>query len=88
MKRFLGFLSSHKLAIAVSVLLLIAGAFFRWEVREVNDARTGQAITRYRGIVFPWQPCGATGNGTPINFRVRHWLCYGLVKLEATGTTM
>jgi hypothetical protein len=23
-----------------------------------------------------------------INFRVRHWVCYGLIKVEATGQTM
>ena len=88
MKRLLGFLFCHKKGIIFSIALLALGACFRWEVREVNDARTGQPITRYHGVVFPWQPCGAGGGGTLINFHVRHWLCYGLVKLEATGQTM
>jgi len=69
-------------------VLLAAGACFRWEVREVDDARIGQPITRYHGVVLPWQPCGASGNGSLINFHVRHWLCYGLIKVEATGQTM
>lgn len=43
-------------------------------------------MVRYRGIVFPWQPCGVrTGGNKPIYFRVRHWLAYGLVRIEATG---
>lgn len=88
MKRFLEFLSCHKKGIAVSLVLLTVGACFRWEVREVDNARTGQAIARYHGVAFPWQACGASGGGTPINFHVRQWLCYGLIKLEATGTTM
>ena len=88
MKRLLGFLSRHKKGIAVSLVVLTIGAFFRWEVREVDNAGTDQPITRYRGVVFPWQQCGASGGGTAIKFHVRHWLCYGLIKLEATGTAM
>jgi hypothetical protein len=82
------FVSRHRRGVAVFVTLFIVGACFRWEVREVNDARTGQPVTRYRGIVFPWQPCGASGRDRAVNFHVRHWLCYGLVQLEATGQTM
>jgi hypothetical protein len=88
MKQLLGFLARHKKGLALSFALLAAGACCRWEVRVVDDARTGQPITRYRGIVFPWQPCGASGGGTLINFHVRHWLCYGLVRVEAKGQTM
>jgi hypothetical protein len=88
MKQFLGFLSRHKQGITASLLILFIGACFRWEVREVDNARTGQPITRYHGIVFPWQPCGANGAGTLINFHVRHWLCYGTIKVEAKGQTM
>lgn len=84
----LSFFSRYRRAILLCLALLVVGAFFRWEVREVNDAKTGQPLVRYRGIVFPWQACGATGSGRQINFHVQHWLCYGLVKLEATGQTM
>ena len=87
-KQLTGFLSRHRKAIAVSLVLLTVGACLRWEVREVDDARTGKPITRYHGVVFPWQACGATGGGTLINFHVCHWVCYGLIKLEATGQTM
>jgi hypothetical protein len=87
-KQLTGFLSCHSKAIAVSLVLLTVGACLGWEVREVDDARTGKPITRYHGVVFPWQACGATGGGTLINFHVRHWVCYGLVKVEATGQTM
>ncbi len=88
MKRFLGFLSRHKKGISVSLVSLCIGACFRWEVREVDNAATGQPIARYHGLVFPWRPCGASGQGTLINFHVRHWVCYGAIKLEATGQTM
>lgn len=86
--RFVGFVARHKRGVLLSVMLLMAGACLGWEVREVDDARTGKRITRSQGIIFPWQPCGANGRGTRINFHVRQWLCYGLVKLEATGQTM
>jgi hypothetical protein len=85
MRRSLGLLTRHKKGIALALVLVAVGACFRWEVREVDDAGTGQAITRYHGIVLPWQPCGASGGGRLINFRVRHWLCYGLIKVEANG---
>ena len=88
LKRLSGFLSRHRKPIAVSLVLFAVGACLRWEVREVDDARTGKSITRYHGVVCPWQPCGATGGGTLINFHVRHWVCYGLIKVEATGQTM
>ena len=88
MKQLLVFLSRHKKGLVLSFALLAVGACFRWEVRVVDDARTGKPITRYHGIVFPWQPCGASGGGTSINFHVRHWLCYGLVSVEANGQTM
>lgn len=86
MKRFISFPSRNKKVIGLATALIVIGAFFRWEVREVDDGLTGKPITRYRGIVFPWQPCGASGGGKPIRFHVRHWLFYGLVKVEATGT--
>ena len=88
MKRFFGFLSRHKKGIVLSLVLVAFGACFRWEVRAVDDARTGKPVARYRGVVFPWQPCGASGGGKLINFEVRHWLCYGLVRMEAKGQTM
>lgn len=87
-ERFAGVLSRHRKAIGVCLGLLAVGACLRWEVRDVNDARTGKPITHYRGVVPPWQPCGASGGGTLINFHVRHWVCYGLIKVEATGQTM
>jgi hypothetical protein len=87
-QRFAGFLSRRRKAIVVSLSLLTVGACLRWEVRDVYDARTGKPIANYRGVVPPWQPCGATGGGTLIDFHVRHWVCYGLIKVEATGQTM
>jgi hypothetical protein len=88
LKRIAGFLHRRRKAVTLSVVLLAIGASFRWEVREVNDARTGKPISRYQGIVFPWEPCGASGGGTLVDFHVRHWLCFGLVKVEARGQTM
>ena len=88
LRRFVGFLSCHRKAIAVCLVAITIGACFRWEVRAVDDARTGKPITRYRGVVLPWEPCGASGGGTLINFQVRQWLCYGLIKVEAKGQTM
>jgi hypothetical protein len=67
----------HGKGIIVAIALLTLGACFRWEAREVSDARTGKLISRYHGVVPPWQPCGASGGGTLINFHVRHWLSYG-----------
>lgn len=88
MKRLLGFRARQSKAIAAVLLLLVIGGFFRWEVREVDDAATGAAFSRYRGVVFPWQPCGVrTGVSKRINFRVTHWLAYGLIRVEATGQT-
>jgi hypothetical protein len=87
MKRITRFISRNKRAIGVAMLLVFVGALFRWEIREVDDGMTGKPITRYRGMVFPWQPCGASGGGKQVHFRVQHWLFYGLVKLEAVGTT-
>ena len=78
----------HSKGIIIAIALLTLGACFRWEVSEINDARTSKLISRYHGVVPPWQPCGATGGGTLINFHVRHWLCYGLIKVEARGQTM
>ena len=88
MRRFLGFLAPHKKGITLALILLAVGACFRWEVREVDDARTGQPITSYHGVAVPWQPCGANGNGRLINFHVRQWVCYGLIKVEAKGQTL
>jgi hypothetical protein len=88
MKRRFSFLVRPRPAIAVSLALLVMGGFFRWEVRQVDDAATGVAVSRYRGLVFPWQPCGVrTGGSRRINFHVTHWLAYGLVRVEATGQT-
>jgi hypothetical protein len=78
----------HSRGILITIALLTLDACFRWEVSEINDARTSKLISRYNGVVPPWQPCGATGGGTLINFHVRHWLCYGLIKVEARGQTM
>jgi hypothetical protein len=92
MRRFLRFLPDHKKTVALVVSLLVAGSFFRWEDKQVTDARTGQPLAAYRGVAFPWQPCGP-GNvqapkRTTINFHVRHWVFYGLLKIEATGQTV
>ncbi len=87
MKRLAHFFARHKKAIVAAVALVIAGAFFRWEIREVNDAATGQAITRYTGLAWPWQTCGARGEGRAIKFHVHQWLAYGLISVEARGTT-
>ncbi|HEY5914445.1 MAG TPA: hypothetical protein VJA21_27970 [Verrucomicrobiae bacterium] len=88
MKRFVSLFSGHKKAILITIVFLGAGACFRWEAAEIDDASTGQRITSHHRPVFPWTPCGATGGGRLINFHVRHWLCYGLVRVEATGQTM
>ena len=88
MRRVLGFLARHKRGVALSLVLLVVGACFRWEIAEIDDARTGLRIASYHGVVFPWQPCGASGGGRLVNFHVRHWLCYGLIKVEAKGQTM
>jgi hypothetical protein len=87
MKPLLGFLSRHKTAVTILVLLVF-GALLRWEVREVKDAANGQLVASYHGVVMPWRPCGASGGGRLVDFRVQHWLCYGLIKLEARGRTM
>lgn len=89
MKRAVFFLTSNKRMIAIVAIVLIVGAFFRWEVKEVDDPKTGKRITTYHGIVFPWEPCGPGNihaNGM-INFHVRHWVFYGFVRIEATGQT-
>jgi hypothetical protein len=88
MKQMLEGLSRGKKAMIIALGLLAVGACVTWEVREVDNARTGQPITRSRGIVLPWQTCGASGRGTLVNFHVRQWMWYGLVKMEATGQTM
>lgn len=88
MRRFFRFLARHKKGVILALLLLVVGAFFRWEVSEIDDARTGQRITSHHRVVVPWHACGASGNGRLINFHVRHWLCYGLVRVEARGQTM
>jgi hypothetical protein len=88
MKRLLGFLARHKKGVALALALLAVGACFRWEVAEIDDARTGQRITSHHRVVVPWQACGASGGGRLVNFHVRHWLCYGLIKVEAIGQTM
>ena len=87
MKRLIAFLSAHRKRLAALLSILVIGAFFRWEIREIDDAGTGVPITRSRGVVFPWQPCGASGNGRAIKFHVTQWVCYGLIKVEASGTT-
>ena len=93
MKRFYQFLMGHKKAIALAVGLLAVGSLLRWEDKQVTDARRGRQVATYRGIAFPWQPWDR-GNirqlpkGTTINFHVRHWLLYGLLKMEATGQTV
>jgi hypothetical protein len=80
-------LPPHK-AIILTAGLVVLGAFFRWEVRAVDDGQTGEPLARYRGVVWPWQSCGVRAGGNRlIKFHVRHWCCYGLVKVEATGST-
>jgi len=88
MKQFFRFLSRHRKRVAIFLVLLVIGACFRWEVGEIDDAATGQRITSHHRVVFPWTPCGAGGYGRLVNFHVRHWLCYGLVKVDARGQTM
>ena len=90
MNQIRAFLSRNGKLIAFVVGLLVAGALFRWEIREIDDAHTGKRLTTYHGIAFPWQACGpGTGHENRlINFHVRHWLLYGLVKIEATGQTI
>ncbi|HEY1171362.1 MAG TPA: hypothetical protein VGH19_08350 [Verrucomicrobiae bacterium] len=82
-------LSRRSKVIALTLTLLILGAFFRWETKKIVEADTGKLITQREGIAFPWQLCGPrTYHGTTrINFHVRQWLCYGLIRLEATGQT-
>ena len=89
MRRFFSFLSRNKKTLALMIGVFVLGSFFRWEVKEVDDARTGKRMVTYNGIVLPWQPCGPgniDGSGT-INFHVRHWVFYGLIRIEATGQT-
>jgi hypothetical protein len=93
MKRFYQFLNKHKKAVALAVGLLAVGSLFRWEDKQVTDAQTGRQVAAYRGIAFPWQPWDRGSihqlpKGTTINFHVRHWLLYGLLKIEATGQTV
>ena len=92
MKRIRRFLIEHKRAVALAVGFLIVGSPFRWEDKQVTNARTGQQVASYRGVALPWQPCGPgsvkSPKGTTINFHVRHWVFYGLVKIEATGQTV
>jgi hypothetical protein len=92
MSRVLGYLAGHKRGVALSLVLLVVGACFRWEKAEIDDARTGERIASHHRAVFPWQPCLAAlpreRSGRLINFHVRHWLCYGLIKVEAKGQTM
>ena len=88
MKRFFAFVARHRRGRVLAVALLAAGACFRWEVAEIDDAKSGQRIATHHRVVPPWHPCGASGGGRLINFHVRHWLCYGLVQIEATGQTM
>ena len=88
MKQFLKFLVQHKKGITLSLVLLMVGACFRWEIAEIDDVGTGQWVASHHRVVFPWTPCGASGSGRLVNFHVRHWLCYGLIRIEATGQTM
>ena len=82
-------ISRHKKAITIVLSLLVIGALFRWETKEITEADTGKLITQREGIALPWQACGPrTPFGTTrINFHVRQWLCYGLIRVEATGQT-
>ena len=86
MNKVISYISRHKTVIGFVIVLVAIGATFRWEIREVDDANTGQPIIRHRGIAFPWQRCGASWTGTPIKFHVHQWLCYGLVSEEAQGS--
>jgi hypothetical protein len=82
------FPSRHKKTFAAALVLLMVGAFFRWEIREVDNAQTGAPLVRYTGVTWPWQPCGVrTGGSTRINFYVKQWLFYGFVRIEARGQT-
>jgi hypothetical protein len=44
---------------------------------------------RKLAIALPWQACGprTSLSTTRINFHVRQWLCYDLIRVEATGQT-
>ena len=86
MSKVISYISRHKTFIGVVIVLVAIGATFRWEVREVDDANTGQPIIHHRGIAFPWQRCGASATGTPVRFHVQQRLCYGLVREEAQGS--
>ncbi len=88
MKRFVAFVGRNKKITYLVAVLVIAGAFVRWEVREVDDATTGNPIERYRGIVAPWRACGIDGGGDRlVNFHVRHWLVYGLSTIDTRDQT-
>lgn len=69
--------------------LLIIGAFFRWEIKDVTDAETGKQLVNYTGPAFPWQPCGPgrVNHIGKVKFTVRHWVCYGFIRLKSTGET-
>jgi hypothetical protein len=82
------FLKRHRKGLILTLVLLVVGACFRWEVAQIDDANTGQRIASHHRLVPPWQACGASGGGRLINFHVRHWACYGLITVEATGQTM
>ena len=86
--RFHAFRLRDKKGVGLALVALAVGAFFRWEVAEIDDATTGQRLATHHRVVFPWQSCGASGGGRLINFHVRHWVCYGLIKVDARGQTM
>jgi hypothetical protein len=90
MKQLSTFLSHHKKAVALTAALLVTGAFFRWEEKEVIETETGKLVSVREGIALPWQYCGPRmpSGTTRINFHVRQWMCYGLVRVEATGQTV
>ena len=88
MRRFLRFLGRHKRHMILAMVLLAVGACFRWEISKVDDARTGQRLPSHHRVVVSWHAFGANGDGRLISFHVRHWLWYGLVKVEARGQTM
>ncbi|MDB6056773.1 MAG: hypothetical protein JWO95_617 [Verrucomicrobiales bacterium] len=87
MEKIYACLSRHLKTVVITIAILIVGASFRWEIRDVDDAQSGKLITHYQGIAFPWQGCGANGGGKPIRFHVHQWLCYGVVSIEAKGMT-
>jgi hypothetical protein len=86
MKWIVKFLRNNKGIVCLVAILLVLGAFLRWEVRELQDPQTGGTVVVYRGIMFPWQTGVLSGEqGRTVSFHVHRWWCYGLVHVEVNG---